>query len=213
MSDSRKTVSNTARNAQTQAGAMGIFGAAIVVGRGMSGEIERMEAVGQQQFCESDVIPTNLAHGLTEQRLRDLGFELGDQVGDDDLFRYARLPKGWERRATDHDMWSEIVDEQGRKRMSVFYKAAFYDRKASLRESPRFLVETECGHSNESFDTMTQATVKVFDAKTVLFEKTCVRREGEEWYDLDSRAQELGRDWLHANRPGWTDKAAAWAMD
>ena len=40
------------------------------------------------------------------------------------------MPQGWTRRATDHDMHSEILDEAGKIRISVFYKAAFYDRRA-----------------------------------------------------------------------------------
>jgi hypothetical protein len=43
------------------------------------------------------------------------------------------LPDGWQKRATDHDMWSELVDADGVVVASMFYKAAFYDRRAFLR--------------------------------------------------------------------------------
>jgi hypothetical protein len=57
-----------------------------------------------------------------------VGFKFGDKI--DDLFLSAELPEGWTREATDHDMWSKILDADGVERVSVFYKAAFYDRCA-----------------------------------------------------------------------------------
>jgi hypothetical protein len=90
------------------------------------GYIEGMEAAGQRQFVESSVIPTQ----CDEAALIALGFTLGDKVPGDDLFRHCTLPAGWRKAATDHSMHSDIVDELGRKRVGVFYKAAFYDRRA-----------------------------------------------------------------------------------
>lgn len=90
------------------------------------GYIESMEAAGQRQFVESTTIPTK----CDAEALTALGFTLGEQVPGDALFRYCTLPTGWSRQATDHSMGSNIVDELGRERVSVFYKAAFYDRKA-----------------------------------------------------------------------------------
>lgn len=93
---------------------------------GTSGYIEGMEAQGQRQFVASSVIPSQ----CDEAALTALGFVLGDPVSGDPLFRECTLPAGWSKRATDHSMGSEIADELGRTRVSVFYKAASYDRKA-----------------------------------------------------------------------------------
>lgn len=62
----------------------------------------------------------------------------GDMVEGDDLFMHATLPEGWEKRPTDHHMYSDLLDAQGRKRASIMYKAAFYDRDASIHAVPRF---------------------------------------------------------------------------
>jgi hypothetical protein len=62
-----------------------------------------------------------------------LGFTFGDPDPDDPLFMPATLPEGWKREPADHDMWSYVVDDLGRQRAAVFYKAAFYDRKAYAR--------------------------------------------------------------------------------
>jgi hypothetical protein len=93
---------------------------------GQTGYIEGMEAAGQRQFVASTVMPTE----CDEKELDALGFKLGDPVGGDGLFRHATLPQGWSKQGSDHSMWSDIVDEHGRRRVAIFYKAAFYDRRA-----------------------------------------------------------------------------------
>ena len=104
-----------------------------------AGGIEAQEAAGQAQVVGQDSewvqIPwvndmyNNSA--LVDQQLRDMGFVLGDQC-EDELWRMAKLPEGWSFSGTDHSMWSRIVDEKGFERISIFYKAAFYDRSAHL---------------------------------------------------------------------------------
>lgn len=93
---------------------------------GNNGYIEGMEAAGQRQFVGSEQLPTRSP--IAE--LEALGFVFGPVDPRDDLFRPCTLPDGWVKRGTDHSMWSEIVDDKGRRRVSIFYKAAFYDRSA-----------------------------------------------------------------------------------
>jgi hypothetical protein len=62
-----------------------------------------------------------------------LGIELLAHHEDDPLFRRVRLPEGWGFRYTDHSMWTDLVDDNGKKRAGIFYKAAFYDRRASIQ--------------------------------------------------------------------------------
>lgn len=100
-------------------------------GGGSNAAIQRQEKQAQTEFVNSTVIPTKLNSG-TEEDLTALGFKLGEQVTGDRLFRHAELPDGWKREGSDHDMWSYIVDGLGRRRCSVFFKGAFYDRDAFL---------------------------------------------------------------------------------
>lgn len=106
------------------------------------GGIEAMEARGQSELVHSEVLPTD---GLKKHKalLERWGFTIGEPVSDDPLFTRATLPSGWKRRKTDHLMWSEILDEQGRVRLRLFYKAAFYDRRAHTSLEPRYEVEYE----------------------------------------------------------------------
>lgn len=95
-----------------------------------SAGIEFDEAQGQQELVHSELLPVD---GSNDGDVLALGIVFGDPVPGDPLFRKATLPAGWKKRATDHSMWSEIVDEIGKVRAVVFYKAAFYDRSAFIR--------------------------------------------------------------------------------
>lgn len=96
---------------------------------GSSAAIERMEAAGQQQLLESCDLPTK---GSDDPEFLRLGFTFGDPRPNDPLFRPATLPEGWKREGTDRAMHTKILDALGRERVSVFYKAAFYDRRAHM---------------------------------------------------------------------------------
>ena len=115
----KKTVTNTSRYEARGDWLMG----------GNPRAIENQEAKGQREFVISDVLPSVIDD---QKALEEMGVKLGDHVEGDDMFRYAQLPAGWKKRATDHSMWSELIDNEGAVRARMFYKAAFYDRHANL---------------------------------------------------------------------------------
>lgn len=92
--------------------------------------IENQERRGQQQLVHSDRLPTRL-NGPRED-YEAVGFRFGDPDPSDPMFMPATLPDGWKREGSSHAMWSYLVDEHGRRRASIFYKAAFYDRDAFM---------------------------------------------------------------------------------
>ncbi|MFI6248999.1 hypothetical protein [Streptomyces sp. NPDC051016] len=106
--------------------------------------IRAQERAGQQQLVHSDRLPTETSNAGDTALLRDLGFVLGEPDPADPLFRPATLPEGWKREASDHDMWSYVIDQLGRRRLAVFYKAAFYDRRAFMRLNTLYGYVTEC---------------------------------------------------------------------
>lgn len=105
---------------------------------GVPDAIERQEARGQRDLVESAQLPVEGTAG-SEDKWAAVGVELGP-VEPGELFRDAKLPAGWKVKPTSHAMWSDLLDDQGRKRAGVFYKAAFYDRKASVTLSRRFTI-------------------------------------------------------------------------
>ncbi len=93
--------------------------------------IERQERAGQRQLITSDRLPSQIMGDRAE--FEALGFVFGDPDPDDPLFMPATLPPGWKREGSDHAMWSYLADQHGQRRVAIFYKAAFYDRRAFMR--------------------------------------------------------------------------------
>jgi hypothetical protein len=114
--------------------------------------IERQERSGQQQLVHSDHLPSR----CPREEMEALGFTFGEQNPRDGLFIPATLPEGWTREGSDHAMWSFLRDQHGRKRASIFYKAAFYDRDAFM-----YLVDLD-GYVKE---TIREGQSFVFDAE------------------------------------------------
>lgn len=188
-----------------------------------SDTIERMEKRGQEEFVRSDVLPVRTGNYRDEKvddgTLLALGFVLGPTVSDDPIFRYAKLPPGWVKVGTDHDMWSAIVDQRGRERISIFYKAAFYDRNAHFlvnryyhaREDFVDVQDSDAGTYGKVLDhagkeihrteVATRATKEAFHAEAVRnrnFAASC------------PTAGQRAEAWLDENRPRWRDPLAYW---
>jgi hypothetical protein len=104
------------------------------------GGIEAQEARGQRDLVETF---NRLPH--MKEREMDAAVKMGFIIGDriDEVFVAATPPKGWTLRATEHSMHSDIIDDNGRVRGGLFYKAAFYDRKARVSWNRRYTVDID----------------------------------------------------------------------
>lgn len=79
-----------------------------------------------------ELLPRVEGSALAE--LTALGFELDlSEQGADDLLAPMYLPEGWERRPSDHHLYSYLVDGAGANRVQVMYKGGDYDRDAWMR--------------------------------------------------------------------------------
>lgn len=91
------------------------------------GDIESQEAKGQAELAESQQLPKS------DGGLRDmLGIRTLGPSKDDDLFVDVELPLGWKIEPTEHNMWSDLMNDSDEVVANIFYKAAFYDRKAKM---------------------------------------------------------------------------------
>lgn len=137
---------------------------------------------------------------------RKLGFVFGEPV--DDLFIAVTFPAGWKKVATEHSMWSDLVDPQGRKRGGIFYKAAFYDRKASMHLDRRFHchVEPIGGYESENYREVDRICV-VKDRNAIIWQSEGAKRDD---YSKQGELDQLGRAWLTEHYPNWEDETAYW---
>lgn len=107
----------------------------------MPGGIETSEKRGQAKLVASTKLPVD---GLENPVFKKMGIKFGPPDEDDPLFCEAELPAGWKLvPARDSSYWSYVTDETETIRASVFYKAAFYDRKARISPEKRIKIEVD----------------------------------------------------------------------
>ena len=94
------------------------------------GGIEQQEKAGQIEQSFKETLPADILCG-TRADFEALGFVFGEPTSDP-LFVNVTFPKGWRKQPTEHSMWTNIVDGEGKIRGRIFYKAAFYDRSAHV---------------------------------------------------------------------------------
>ena len=140
-----KTAIESGNAAAIMAAAGGDFENALVAAT--PGGIEAQEKQGQTALVSSfNRLPFD---GMARfwPALEALGFTNQGLVKDD-IFVNITAPEGWTIAPTDHSMWSDIKDAEGRKRGGVFYKAAFYDRSAHFSLMLRYTLATDYGDTD-----------------------------------------------------------------
>jgi hypothetical protein len=101
------------------------------------GGIEAQEKRGQMKQAQLQTLPIEGTSKPEERKqFEALGFKFKDNA--DRLFVNVEFPAGWSKKPTDHSMWSTLVDDKGRKRAGIFYKAAFYEMSAHIHLDRRF---------------------------------------------------------------------------
>jgi hypothetical protein len=174
------------------------------------GGIEAQEAAGQVTFCASAILPKD----CPRDKLEALGVKFGKDH--DDIFVCVILPAGWKKQATDHSMHSDLLDGKGRKRGSIFYKAAFYDRSARMHLVPRYSVDSfiRCdsqGNVQPDVDYSTRPThflVAVKNGKEIIHSLGVT--DAENGYDSREQLEKNGYKWLGEHYPQWQDPLAYW---
>lgn len=100
--------------------------------------IQNVEKSGQSQLIQSSQIPRMFMGGKKED-LEAMGVKFLGETPGDDLFYDVELPEGWTKKKHDggNDYWTELRNEKEEVIAMIFYKAAFYDRKAHIRVERR----------------------------------------------------------------------------
>lgn len=181
----------------------------LMLKHGSTPVIEGMEAEGQQELVRANGASLPV-EGSTHPCFAKMGIVFGESL--DGVFREAAVPPGWTIRArSDHAMWSDLLDAKGRKRASIFYKAAFYDRRATMHPCTRYTTEVEyqgefgkAGESHRGYVLDNATGTELFSTKTL-------RREGDDRTFL--KTEDLRKEteaWIVEHFPEYRDPAAYW---
>lgn len=146
----------------------------------------------------------------TKEQYQKMSIEIIDEY--DDLFFNVSLPDGWEVKPTGHSMWNEVIDNKGRKRISFFYKGAFYDRDAfsnfekrySYSEMPFDDYKTNASYeerkSKEWYGVVYDCGKEIFRTKPIV---------NKDYFDESLRRQCV--EYLNLNYKLWEDINAYWS--
>lgn len=165
------------------------------------GSIEAQEAAGQRALAaQFKTLPINMDQEIGKA----FGFEYGEPA--DDIFVSVTAPDGWQIRPTDHSMHSDIVDDQGRKRGSIFYKAAFYDRSANGHWSRRYATTPIYDES------CNRISVRALDTATgnVLLDIPVVVTADMKSWERGDKEEAEATAYLDANFADWKIITAYW---
>ena len=175
----------------------------------LPGGIEAQEARGQRELVNSEVLPRD---GSDNPAWAKMGIVFGGPVDGDPIFRSVTLPAGWKKEPTEHSMWSKLVDDKGRERAMIFYKAAFYDRSAHMSLTRRFSVQKIYEEGKREL-----IQHEVLDGKKQLYVTKSVTQPtkdgGKRDWEENERIEKAQRtecvSWLVSNGfPDWEDAAA-----
>lgn len=156
-------------------------------------------AEGQKALVASSVLPKEV-RGITRPQMEAMGFVFGADV--DELFVQCKLPVGWSNRAASQSMYSELVDDKGRVRAGIFYKAAFYDRRAYMTFNCRFTIRPYLDGSDKD-----HIKCAVHDSGTEIFVAGQFSRSD---YSQCDPLIEKAKNWLTKKFPNYMDPTAYW---
>lgn len=81
--------------------------------------------INGKMFCNKEETKENVA-----KKYKELGIEIINE--ENDLFYNVRLPNNIKLKSSESTYWTYLVNEDGKKLASIFYKAVFYDRDAFI---------------------------------------------------------------------------------
>ena len=174
---------------------------------GNPGAIEAQEAKGQSELVASSQLPRKCNepfHTNATEQYHKMGIKTFTTSKGDDLFIGVSLPKGWEIKPTDHSMWNNLVDDKGRIRATIFYKAAFYDRESFINFEKRY------SHTQEYVDIKNRESYeKYYCVKDNAKEEIIFKTDATKEY-LDKNLRNLCIKYLNTNCPEWENINAYW---
>jgi len=189
-------------------------------GNGGEGFIEDMEAAGQAELVKAGGTRLPAEGTLTGAYGREpfdwasIGVKIGKVVKGDEIWVEAELPPGWKIDGSGHAMWSHLLDDKGRERAAIFYKAAFYDRSCNISPTCRYRSSTEAVRERDGdspyFGIIMDAKEEIY--RLGPFEGETEPRKGQGNYKMSgySVADEAARAYLDEHYPDHRNPSKYW---
>lgn len=199
--------------------------------------ITDQEKAGQNELIKSQQLPVNPGGSpfKNEEELKKIkevykkwGMDPKLTEGDE-LFYTVELPKGWKKEQSGGSYWSDLLDDKGRVRAHIFYKAAFYDRHShisfvSLYSINKIYPDYEEMNSQEDFHErcnlekyqweIKKGTEDFYRSKIREFKRIYKKEEHYEWHNEMEKVDRSGQieceNWLKERLPNWKDIHAYW---
>jgi len=112
-------------------------------------------------------------------------------------------------------MCSILYDNKGRKRASIFYKAAFYDTRADISTIQRFTAEYipednwKGGLTYQERDKGKWAGI-VKDQDEIIWQTEWETKKNKYDHFLTDRLRTAAANWLNEHYPDWNDATKYW---
>lgn len=163
-----------------------------------------------QTVIASDRLPTEMGASDKREALERAGVVFGDVVQGNEMFTYVTLPEGWTKVETDYIQLTDVVDEKGRKRATLFFNNDDDERIVHTNIYPRFTYERE----ERSHPLKGILVMNVKDGDTAIFTTAEYpyfgEKEDAEWYSQYCFAIVEAQEWLFEHYPNWQDPSAYW---
>ncbi len=174
------------------------------------------EQAGQHRLIAMDRLPAMIEPAGAREAFERMGIVFLEPVVGNPLFVHAQLPAGWRKVASNDAMLSLLVDDRGRERARIFYKASHHDPKASLILTARYGIhescfKMECLDEAEFMAYVTDGGV-VTDGRTTIFTTDVVELVGDRRATFRATRAVLkeAEAWLDTHYPNWRDPFAYW---
>ena len=122
-------------------------------------------------------------------------------------------------------MYSDLVDDRGRKRAGIFYKTAFYDRNAHISLAARYHSGTQSVGGHHTGASIDERCYEGFlkDGKEIIFRTSPtesepkisyddneLRKKWLKWVDARDAKRSEAEAWLQAKFPDYREPLAYW---
>ena len=194
--------------------------AAAMSGADINDVVDGIGRASQSEMAYSQKFPKKMDG--EKEKFEALGFKFGPEI--DRLFVQATFPEGWKIVPTSHYMWSDLLDDKGRKRGSIFYKPDFWDQDAFARLNRRYhgrverdyewreAHEEEYADIRDLYQDQPHTGMIVDHDGTVLWSHgpTTAKAEGIPWPEFDDAFRKMVDDLLTKRFPDHEDVLAYW---